>query len=115
MAAINHTVGFNLPDRFNLRYIDSTGERKRPVMIHRALMGSIERFFGVLIEHYAGAFPVWLAPVQVSVLPVAEEHETYAEQVERSLRDKGFRVELERLVTHLKKNPDVKSQRSLTS
>ena len=105
-------LDFNLPDRFNLRYIDSTGERKRPVMIHRALMGSIERFFGVLIEHYAGAFPVWLAPVQVSVLPVAEEHETYAEQVERSLRDKGFRVELERASNSLgKRIRDVKSQK----
>ena len=81
-------------------------------MIHRALMGSIERFFGVLIEHYAGAFPVWLAPVQVSVLPVAEEHETYAEQVERSLRDKGFRVELERASNSLgKRIRDVKSQK----
>ena len=68
--------------------------------------GIYREIFGVLIEHYAGAFPVWLAPVQVSVLPVAEEHETYAEQVERSLRDKGFRVELERASNSLgRKNP----------
>ena len=81
-------------------------------MIHRALMGSIERFFGVLIEHYAGAFPAWLAPVQVSVLPVAEEHENYAEQVEKTLRDKGFRVELERAGNSLgKRIRDVKSQK----
>ena len=105
-------LDFNLPDRFNLRYIDSSGERKRPVKIHRALMGSIERFFGVLIEHYAGAFPAWLAPVQVSVLPVAEEHENYAEQVEKTLRDKGFRVELERAGNSLgKRIRDVKSQK----
>jgi threonyl-tRNA synthetase len=105
-------LDFNLPDRFNLRYIDSAGERKRPVMIHRALMGSIERFFGVLIEHYAGAFPVWLAPLQVSILPVAEEHETYAEQVEKVLRTEGFRVDVERATNSLgKRIRDVKSQK----
>jgi threonyl-tRNA synthetase len=105
-------LDFNLPDRFNLRYIDSAGERKRPVMIHRALMGSIERFFGVLIEHYAGAFPAWLAPVQVSILPVAEEHEIYAEQVEKALRNEGFRVDMERASNSLgKRIRDVKSQK----
>ena len=67
-------LDFNLPERFDLEYVASDGERKRPVMIHRALMGSVERFFGVLIEHYAGAFPAWLAPTQVRVLPVAEVH-----------------------------------------
>ena len=105
-------LDFNLPERFNLRYIDSSGDRKRPVMIHRALMGSIERFFGVLIEHYAGAFPSWLAPVQVSILPVAEEHENYADQVAETLRKKDFRVETERASNSLgKRIRDVKSQK----
>tara|TARA_B100000519_G_C14022909_1_gene334254 strand:- start:306 stop:692 length:387 start_codon:yes stop_codon:yes gene_type:complete len=81
-------------------------------MIHRALMGSIERFFGVLIEHYAGAFPTWLAPVQVSILPVAEEHENYADQVAEILRKKDFRVETERASNSLgKRIRDVKSQK----
>ena len=71
----------------------SDGERKRPVMIHRALMGSIERFFGVLIEHYAGAFPAWLAPTQVRVLPVADVHQDYADGVADRLREAGFRVD----------------------
>jgi len=87
---------FNLPERFDLNYINSAGERKRPVMLHRALMGSIERFFGVLIEHHAGAFPAWLAPVQVSVLPVAEEHDDYAHGVISRLEDEGFRVNYRR-------------------
>ena len=105
-------LDFNLPERFNLKYIDSSGDRKRPVMIHRALMGSIERFFGVLIEHYAGAFPTWLAPVQVSILPVAEEHENYADQVAEILRKKDFRVETERASNSLgKRIRAVKSQK----
>jgi threonyl-tRNA synthetase len=87
---------FNLPERFDLNYINSAGERKRPVMLHRALMGSIERFFGVLIEHHAGAFPAWLAPVQASVLPVAEEHDDYAHTVISRLEDEGFRVDYRR-------------------
>ena len=88
-------LDFNLPERFDLEYIGADGERHRPVMIHRALMGSIERFFGVLIEHYAGAFPAWLAPVQVKVLPVAEAHGTFAESVVKRLKDSGFRVEID--------------------
>jgi len=85
---------FNLPERFELEYVASDGERKQPVMIHRALLGSVERFFGVLLEHYAGAFPVWLAPMQVQVLPVAEPHGDYAEQVRATLADAGYRVEV---------------------
>ena len=88
-------LDFNLPDRFDLEYVAADGERKRPVMIHRALMGSIERFFGVLIEHYAGNFPMWLAPVQVKVLPVAEAHADFAEQLAARLKAGGFRVEVD--------------------
>jgi threonyl-tRNA synthetase len=87
-------VDFNHPMRFDLEYVGPDGERHRPVMIHRALFGSIERFFGVLVEHFAGAFPAWLAPVQVQVLPVASEHQPYAEQVVERLRAEGFRVEV---------------------
>lgn len=84
---------FNLPERFGLEYVDSDGERKRPIMLHRALLGSIERFFGVLLEHYAGNFPVWLAPVQVLVLPVAADHQDYAAKVVADLNAAGLRVE----------------------
>jgi len=85
---------FNLPERFELEYVASDGERKRPVMIHRALMGSVERFFGVLLEHYAGAFPVWLAPTQVQVLPVAEAHDAFGQELTSRLEEAGFRAEL---------------------
>ncbi|MGI9604796.1 MAG: threonine--tRNA ligase [Acidimicrobiales bacterium] len=88
-------LDFNLPERFDLEYVGADGERHRPVMIHRALMGSIERFFGVLIEHYAGNFPAWLAPVQAKVLPVAEAHEAYAVEVADRLKAAGLRVELD--------------------
>ena len=87
-------LDFNLPERFELEYVGADGGRHRPVMIHRALMGSIERFFGVLLEHYAGAFPRWLAPEQVRVLPVADEHQAYAELVLDRLGDEGFRATL---------------------
>lgn len=87
-------LDFNLPERFDLEYIASDGLRKRPVMIHRALFGSVERFFGVLIEHYAGAFPTWLAPVQALVLPVAAVHNDYADVVAGYLRERGARVEV---------------------
>ena len=87
-------VDFNLPERFGLEYVASDGSRPRPVMIHRALFGSVERFFGVLIEHYAGAFPAWLAPLQVQVLPVAAAHRPYAEEVAGRLRSQGLRVEV---------------------
>ncbi|HLL69785.1 MAG TPA: threonine--tRNA ligase [Pyrinomonadaceae bacterium] len=85
---------FNLPERFELEYIGEDNNRHRPVMVHRALFGSIERFFGVLIEHYAGAFPLWLAPVQVSVLPITDRINEYAESVARELRGAGLRVEV---------------------
>ncbi|HVE93392.1 MAG TPA: threonine--tRNA ligase [Acidimicrobiales bacterium] len=87
-------LDFQSPQRFELTVDASDGTRQRPVMIHRALFGSVERFFGVLVEHYAGAFPVWLAPVQVSILPVGESHGAYAEEVVGRLRAEGFRVEL---------------------
>jgi len=85
---------FNLPDRFELEYVGADNARHRPIMLHRALFGSIERFFGVLIEHYAGAFPTWMAPLQARVLPVAEAHEQYAESVVARLRAAGFRADM---------------------
>ena len=85
---------FNLPERFQLEYIGEDNKPHRPVMIHRALFGSMERFFGVLIEHYAGAFPLWLAPVQVVVLPITDRINEYAEEVGRELRNAGLRVEM---------------------
>src|SRR5438874_4192126 len=84
---------FNLPERFQLEYIGEDNKPHRPVMVHRALFGSIERFFGVLIEHYAGAFPLWLAPVQVAVLPITDRINDYAQQVATELRKAGLRVE----------------------
>jgi threonyl-tRNA synthetase len=84
---------FNLPERFQLEYIGEDNKPHRPIMIHRALFGSMERFFGVLIEHYAGAFPLWLAPVQVAVLPITDRVNEYAEELARELRAAGFRVE----------------------
>ncbi|MEU3269361.1 threonine--tRNA ligase [Saccharomonospora sp. NPDC006951] len=86
-------VDMMLPDRFGLEYQANDGSRQRPVMIHRALFGSIERFFGVLTEHYAGAFPAWLSPVQVVGIPIAAEHAAYLHGVEKALRAKGIRVE----------------------
>ncbi len=85
-------LDFNLPDRFDLEYVAADGERKQPVMIHRALMGSIERFFGVLIEHYAGNFPAWLAPTQIKILPVAEVHDGYVDELYAMFKEQGFRV-----------------------
>ncbi len=84
---------FTLPERFGLEYVGSGNARHRPIMLHRALFGSVERFFGVLLEHYAGAFPTWLAPLQARVLPVAEAHEAYADRVVEHLRDAGLRVD----------------------
>jgi threonyl-tRNA synthetase len=86
---------FNLPERFGLEYVGSDGQRRRPIMLHRALFGSIERFFGVLIEHYAGAFPTWLSPEQVRVLPVAAAHNDYAADVVSAIRSAGFRVDID--------------------
>lgn len=87
-------VDFNNPERFDITYRGSDGKDHRPIMIHRALMGSLERFFGILIEHYAGAFPVWLSPVQVAVLTIADRHIDYATRVAKRLRSEGIRVEL---------------------
>jgi threonyl-tRNA synthetase len=87
-------LDLQLPQRFDLSYVGADNERHRPVMIHRALFGSIERFFAILVEHYAGAFPTWLAPVQAQVLPVADRHEPYALRVADRLRAEGFRAEL---------------------
>ena len=84
---------FNLPKRFQLEYIGDDNKPHQPIMIHRALFGSMERFFGVLIEHYGGAFPLWLAPVQVAVLPITDRINEYAEKVVRELRAAGLRVE----------------------
>ena len=84
---------FNLPARFELEYVGEDGERHQPVMVHRALFGSVERFFGVLIEHYAGAFPLWLAPVQIGLVPISEKHLAYASKLETELKAAGLRVE----------------------
>lgn len=86
---------FNLPDKFDLTYIGEDGEAHRPYMIHRALLGSLERFFGVLIEHYAGAFPVWLMPVQAAIIPIADRHLPYADEVYKKLRAAGLRVKVD--------------------
>ncbi len=86
---------FNLPERFDMTYVDSDNSEKRPYMIHRALLGSIERFFGILVEHYGGAFPLWLAPEQVRIIPVADAFVPYAKEVEEFLRQAGFRVTLD--------------------
>lgn len=88
-------VDMSLPDRFDLNYISDDGTKKRPVMLHRALFGSLERFCGILIEHYEGKFPLWLAPVQLSVLPVSEVFDDYAKKVVAELRKSGYRVELD--------------------
>ncbi|MDP6657965.1 MAG: threonine--tRNA ligase, partial [Nitrospinaceae bacterium] len=86
-------VDFNLPERFDINYVEEDGQRHRPIMLHRALMGSLERFFGCLVEHYAGAFPLWLAPTQAVLLPITDQHNDYVDEVFRQLTDKGFRVE----------------------
>jgi len=87
-------VDFNEPERFNLTYIDKKGKKQKPIMIHRALLGSIERFIAILLEHYAGALPFWLSPVQVYVIPVANRHNKYAKQVAEQLEEKAVRVKL---------------------
>lgn len=86
---------FNLPERFEMEYIDASGQPQRPYMIHRALMGSIERFFGTMIEHFAGAFPFWLSPVQIRILPVGENHIEYSKKIAQQFRDRDFRVEID--------------------
>lgn len=86
-------VDFNLPEKFDISYIEEDGQRHQPIMLHRALMGSLERFFGCLIEHYAGAFPLWLAPVQVILLPITDNHADYADKIAQQLEESGIRVE----------------------
>jgi len=86
-------VDFNLPERFNINYIEENGQKNQPIMLHRALMGSLERFFGCLVEHYAGAFPLWLAPVQVILLPITDQNQRYTDEVFKKLINSGFRVE----------------------
>ncbi len=89
-------LDMNLPERFDLNYVDADGSKKRPVMLHRVIFGSIERFIGILIEHYAGAFPLWLAPTQINIIPVNNEyHLAYANEVYEKLRELGFRINLD--------------------
>ncbi len=88
-------LDFQMPERFDLTYIGEDGEKHRPVMLHRVVFGSIERFIGILIEHYAGAFPTWIAPVQVKLLPIADSHKQYAEKLKAELEKNGIRVELD--------------------
>ena len=87
-------LDFNLPERFELDYTNNEGTKSRPVVIHRAMLGSVERFMGIMIEHFAGAFPVWLSPVQVSIVPVSEKQNEYAEAIKAALREKNIRVEM---------------------
>ena len=86
---------FNLPERFDMTFVGEDGKERRPYMVHRALMGSLERFFGVLVEHYSGAFPVWLSPVQVMIIPIADRHVDYARKVEAELKADGLRVQID--------------------
>src|SRR5205823_3507799 len=92
-SEVSQELDFNNPERFELTYTGEDGKAHRPIMIHRALMGSIERFFGILLEHYAGAFPTWLAPVQVKVLPITDKQRSYAEAVVQQIQAAGYRVE----------------------
>jgi threonyl-tRNA synthetase len=85
---------FNLPERFNLSFVNEKGEAERPVVIHRAISGSLERFMGVMIEHFAGAFPLWLSPVQVAIIPISEKHFDYAKKIEKELQKNDIRIEL---------------------
>ena len=88
-------LDFQLPQRFDLTYMGADGEKHRPIMIHRVVFGSVERFIGILIEHFAGAFPFWLAPVQVKILPISEKYLEFAGKVRAALEDAGIRTELD--------------------
>lgn len=94
---------FNLPERFKLSYVNEKGEKERPVVIHRAISGSLERFCGLLIEHFAGKFPLWLAPVQVKILPIADRHNDYAHSVAQQMRENDLRVEVDESAETIKK------------
>ena len=89
-------LDFQMPQRFDLEYVGVDGQKHRPIMIHRAIFGSIERFIGILIEHFAGKFPVWLAPVQVKILPITDRTLDYADDVAAKLRDAGIRCEVDK-------------------
>ena len=88
-------LDFQMPERFDLTYVGEDGEKYRPVMLHRVVFGSIERFIGILIEHYAGAFPTWLAPVQVKILTIADRHVDYVKDLMKEMSSKGIRVEID--------------------
>ena len=88
-------LDFALPERFDLHYTDKDGQRKSPVMLHRVILGAMERFIGILIEHYAGRFPLWLSPVQVLILTITDEQAAYAEELRQMLAADGFRVEID--------------------
>lgn len=88
-------LDFQMPQRFDISYVGADGENHRPIMIHRAMLGSLERFIGILIEHYAGRFPAWIAPVQVKILPITDRHMEYCSQIESRMREKGIRVEVD--------------------
>ena len=88
-------LDFQLPQRFDIDYIGADGEKHRPIMLHRVVFGSIERFVGILLEHYAGKFPAWIAPVQVKVLPVSDKYNEYARKVEKALEENDIRVEVD--------------------
>jgi threonyl-tRNA synthetase len=86
---------FALPERFDLHYVDSDGKRKRPVMLHRVILGALERFMGVLIEHYGGKFPVWLSPVQAVIMSITDEQEPYVSSIYQNMVDEGIRAEID--------------------
>ena len=88
-------LDFQMPERFQLNFVDSDGKEKRPVMVHRAVFGSVERFLGILIEHYGGAFPLWLAPFQVRIATISEKQETWAKEVFEIFQEKGIRSEID--------------------
>jgi threonyl-tRNA synthetase len=88
-------LDFQLPQRFKLTYVDSDGSQKTPITIHRVIYGSLERFIGILTEHYAGAFPLWIAPVQVMMVPISDKHNAYANKIKVELEAKGVRVEVD--------------------
>ena len=88
-------LDFQMPEKFNCQYIGEDNQLVRPIMIHRAIYGSIERFMAILLEHFEGSFPLWLAPVQVKILPIADAHVSYAKEVKHSLEQEGYRVEID--------------------
>ena len=87
-------LDFQIPQRFGLQYSDKDGSLKMPVVLHRVIYGSLERFIGLIIEHFAGAFPVWLSPIQIEIIPISEKHVDYAKKVAQTLKEKGLRVEI---------------------